>query len=110
MKIDDLIRLHNDALNRKADKKPFLNQRIKARLKEREHAGLRGSWFRLKKNILVYSLIFFLFTVLNLLLIYGLKKQDAPKPEPEAFAQVSVNVFQPAFPGSISRAYWEVMK
>jgi len=110
MNIDDLIRLHNDALNRKVEKKPFLNQRIKARLNQREHTIQPGAWFRLKKSILVYSFIFILFTVLNLFLINGLKKQDSPKPGPTTFAPVNMTAFQPAYPGSISRAYGEVMK
>ena len=110
MNIDDLIRLHNDALDREVEKKPFLNQRIKARLNQREHASQPGAWFRLKKSILVYSFAFILFTVLNLMLISGLKKKEPPKPGPETFALVNLTAFQPAYPGSISRAYHELMR
>jgi hypothetical protein len=110
MNIDDLIRLHNETLNRKVENKPFLNQRIKARLNQREHAGQPGAWFRLKKSILVYSFVFILFTVLNLMLIGGLKTQESPKPGPGTLAPVNMTAFQPAYPGSISRAYGEVMK
>jgi len=110
MNIDDLIRLHNDALDRKVEKKPFLNQRIKARLNEREYAKQPGAWFRLKKSILVYGFVFILFTVLNLMLIGGLKKKEPPKPGPGTLAPVNMTAFQPAYPGSISRAYGEVMK
>lgn len=110
MKIEELIQLHNEALNRKVDQNPFLNQRINARLKERVHSGQPGLRGLLRKPVMVYSFIFILFTVLNLMLINGLTKQAAPKPNAETVTQINMTAFHPTFPGSIGKAYEEVMK
>jgi hypothetical protein len=103
MKIEELIRLHNETLNRKVDQDPFLNQRIKARLKEREHTILT-------KPVIVYGFIFILFTVLNLMVIDRLSERTALNPIPEIVTQIDMTAFHPAFPGSIGKAYQEVIK
>lgn len=109
MKIEDLIQVHNQALNRKVEENVYLNQRIKARLRDRK--GFTSPTLRLpfRKSILVYSSLLILFTVLNFMLIQGLKKQDSP-PRPTQPIVLTLNAFSPGYPGSISQAYEEVMK
>ena len=109
MKIEDLIHLHNDRLNRKVEENIFLNQRIKARLKDSEHTKLPIFGLPFKKSILVYSFLLLVFTLLNFMFINGLKKQDTP-PKPTEQVVLAMNAFSPTYPGSISRAYKEVMK
>jgi hypothetical protein len=109
MKIEDLIQLHNQALNRKVEENIYLNQRIKARLRDRKGSKHPGVWIPLRKPILVYSFLLILFTVLNFILIAGLKKQDTP-PEPTQQIVLTMNAFSPGYPGSISQAYTEMMK
>jgi hypothetical protein len=109
MKIEDLIQLHNQALNRKVAENVYLNQQIKARLRDRKGSKYPGLWFPFRKSILVYSFLLILFTVLNFILIDGLKKQDTP-PKPTQQIVLTMNVFSPHYPGSISQAYAEVMK
>jgi len=107
MKIEELIQLHNEALNRKVEQTPFLNQRLKARLKDRGRAKHTVLGILFKKSILVYSFLLILFTVLNFILIDGLKK---PETRPTQQVVLTMNAFQPTYPGSISKAYSEVMK
>jgi len=109
MKIEELIQLHNQALNRKVEENVYLNQRIKARLRDRKRSKLTGLWLPFRKSILVYSFLLVLFTVLNFILIDGLKKQDPP-PKPTQQIILTMNAFSPGYPGSISQAYAEVMK
>lgn len=103
MKIEELIHLHNEALNRKVDQNPFLNQRVKARLKERRYSILT-------KPVMVYGFIFILFTLLNFMLIERLSEKTSIKPVPETAVQIDMTAFHPAFPGSIGKAYREVIK
>ena len=103
MKIEELIHLHNKALNRKVDQNPFLNQRIKARLKERRYSILT-------KPVIVYSFIFILFTILNFMLIDHLSERTILKPVPETVTHIDMTAFHPTFPGSIGNAYQEMMK
>lgn len=107
MKIEELIQLHNEALDRGAGENIFLNQRIKARLRDRGAPKPTGRRFPLKKAALVYGFLFIVFTFINFILIDGLKKQG-PRPGPANV--MVVDSFQPTFPGSISRAYAGVMK
>ena len=107
MKIEELIQMHNAALNRKVEQNPFLNQRLKARLKDRGRVKHTVLGIPFKKSILVYSFLLILFTVLNFMLIDGLKK---PNKQPMQPIVLSMNAFHPTYPGSISHAYAEVMK
>jgi hypothetical protein len=109
MKIEDLIQLHNQALNRKIEENVYLNQQIKAYLRDRKGSKHPGLWLPFRKSILVYSFLLILFTVLNFILIDGLKKQDnSPRPPQQII--LTMNAFSPHYPGSISQAYAEVMK
>jgi hypothetical protein len=111
MKIEELIQLHNEALNRKVQENIFLNQRIKARLKDRKRGKQRGMWLALRKPVLVYSFLLIIFTVLNFILIDGLKKRDTRLAQPPVLTlNLNLNTLQPTFPGSITHAYAEVMK
>ncbi|MCP5104042.1 MAG: hypothetical protein GY950_11720 [bacterium] len=110
MKIEELIGLHNEALNRKVDENTFLAQRINARLKDvkdGEHQKEWERWFPLRNPVLLYSLLLVIFTIVNVTIINGLKKHE---PQSKTPVLLAVNVFQPSYPGSISRAYQEVMK
>jgi hypothetical protein len=109
MKIEDLIQLHNQALNRKVEENVFLNQQIKAYLRDRKGSKYPGLWLPFRKSILVYSFILILFTVLNFILIDGLKKKDnSPRPPQQII--LTMNAFSPHYPGSISQAYAVVMR
>lgn len=109
MKIEDLIQLHNQALNRKVEENVYLNQQIKARLRDRKGSTSPTLWLPFRKSILVYSFLLILFTVLNFILIDGLKKQDTP-PKPTQHIVLTMNAFSPHYPGSLSQAYAQVMK
>jgi len=111
MKIEKLIQLHNEALNRKVQENIFLNQRIKARLKNHERLKQPRIWLALRKPVLVYGFLLIIFTVLNLILIDGLKKRDTRLAQPPVLTlNLNINTLQPTFPGSIAHAYAEVMK
>lgn len=109
MKLEKLIQLHNQALNRKVEENAYLNQRIKARLRDRTGTKHKTLWIPFRKSILVYSFLLILFTVLNFILIDNLKKQ-VTSPQPTQQIVLTMNAFSPNYPGSISQAYAEVMK
>ena len=111
MKIEKLIQWHNETLDKKVNENIFLNQRIKARLRDRERPKLPGIWLALRKPVLVYSFLLIIFTILNFILIDGLKKRDTLLTQPPVLTiNLNFNTFQPTFPGSITHAYAEVMK
>lgn len=109
MKIEKLIQLHNKTLDKRVNENIFLNQRIKAHLRERERRKQRGVWLALRKPVLVYSFLLIIFTVLNFILIDGLKKRDTLLTQPPVLT-LNLNTLQSTYPGSISHAYSEVMK
>jgi hypothetical protein len=109
MKIEKLIQLHNEKLDKMVDENIFLNQRIKARLKDRKRRKQRGLWLALRKSVLVYSFLLIIFTVLNFILIDGLKKRDTLLTQPPVLT-LNLNTLQSTYPGSITHAYAEVMK
>ena len=109
MKIEELIQLHNQALNRKVEENAYLNQRLITRLQNRERIRHSAWWLPLKKSILVYSFLLILFTILNFILVNNLDKRDIPF-QPALQTMLALNAFSPHYPGSISRAYQEVMK
>lgn len=109
MKIEDLIQVHNQVLDRKVEENVYLNQRIKAWLRDRTGTKHHALWLPFRKSILVYSFLLILFTVLNFILIDNLKKQDTPL-QPTQQIVLTMNAFSPSYPGSISQAYTEVMK
>jgi hypothetical protein len=111
MKIEELIQLHNEKLNRKANENPFLAQRIKARLKERESSGFPAIWIPLRKYAFLYSFLFIFLTLVNFFLIDGVKKKPTPPIQPHPVAlTLNLETLHPDYPGSISHAYSEVMK
>jgi hypothetical protein len=107
MKIDNLIQLHNEALNRKVEKNPFLNQRIKARLKDNQYTKFPALLKPLRKYALAYGFLFIILTLINFVIITGVKKYE---PQPKQPVLLTMNAFEPTYPGSISQAYTEVMK
>ena len=109
MKIEKLIQLHNETLDKRVNENIFLNQRIKARLKDHKRLKQRGMWLVLRKPVLVYSFLLIIFTVLNFVLIDGLKKRDTRLTQPPVLT-LNLNTLQPTYPGSITHAYSEVMK
>jgi len=109
MKIEDLLQSHNQVLNRNVNENAFLNQQIKARLRDRKASKHPGPGLPFRKSILVYSFLVILFTVLNFILVDFLDKQDSPlQPTRQIF--LTMNAFSPGYPGSISHAYAEVMR
>ncbi len=111
MNIEKLIQWHNETLDKKVNENIFLNQRIKVRLRDLEHRKKRWIWHALRKPVLVYSFLLIIFTVLNFILIDGLKKRDTRLAQPPVLTfNLNINTLQPTFPGSITHAYAEVMK
>jgi hypothetical protein len=109
MNLEELIQRHNQTLDRKIEEDVFLNQRIIARLHERQRLRHSAWWLPLKKSILVYSFLLILFTILNFILVNNLDKRDIPS-QPAQQTVLALNAFSPHYPGSISRAYQEVLK
>ncbi|MCP5050699.1 MAG: hypothetical protein GY940_26285 [bacterium] len=118
MKTEELIRLHREALERKAEADPFLNQRLKARIKDgsQRKRKLPGIQISLGRTVLLYGMLLILLTVANILVINGLKSRDRLPVHVNVQAKtivVNTDTFaslQASYPGSISRAYAEVMK
>ncbi len=109
MEFDRLISMHNEALEKRVEENLFLNQRIKARLRESRRAKpLLVS--RLRKAVLAYSFLFLVFTLTNLAVINLVKKKGVPAPKPAYQVQVELADLAVDFPGSISQAYLEVTK
>ncbi len=107
MKINELIQLHNETLNRKVEENPFLNQRIKARLKDSQYSKFPALLKPLRKYAFVYGFLFIILTLINFVIINGVKKHE---PQPGQPVLLTMNAFELNYPGSISRAYTEVMK
>jgi hypothetical protein len=107
MKIEKLIQLHKTTLDKMVGENIFLNQRIKVRMKDRERRKSRRMWLALRKPVIVYSFLLIIFTVLNFILIDGLKKRETLLTQPPV---LTLNTLQITYPGSITHAYSEVMK
>jgi hypothetical protein len=109
MNVEELLELHNRVLNRKVEENVFLSQRLTARVQGRErlrHSGWRLSF---KKPVLVYGFLFFLFTLLNFIVVDHLKKREVSPPQASQSFSIP-SAFSPDYPGSIAYAYREVMK
>lgn len=104
MKIEDLIKQHNKALDERVEDNPFLGQRIKARLKDHERSPARPA---ARKYALIYGSLLIILTVINVLIINGLKPSPTPKPPRQTIA---FNTLQTNTPGHITHALQEVMK
>jgi hypothetical protein len=114
MNIENLIQSHNDALQKKVDENIYLNQRIKARLKEGSPSNL-PLIPRLTRSALIYASLFLIFTLLNILFIGQIKKEKPsnmhPHPPIHTPTQtIQMSAFSADFPGSISGAYAKVIK
>lgn len=106
MELERIVRMHNQALEKRAEENIFLNQRIKARLNERQRARSPFA-FRFKRAVLAYTFLLLVFTLANLLVI-NLVKRPGPAPMPAHI--VKMDDFRADFPGSISLAYLEVTR
>lgn len=114
MKIEELIQMHNRRLEQQAGSDPFLTQRLKARTDGRERTRLPFFW-QLRKYALVYGLLFIVLTLINVFLIRSLEPKQIQPLSPElnreqAMFAFSPNLLEPDYPGSVSKAYAEVMK
>lgn len=112
MKIEDLIQMHNRRLEQQAGSDPFLVQRLKAPTGGRTHLL---SFRQLRKYALVYGLVFIILTLANIFLIRGMDPNKVRPLLQERSIERELLVFKPGllepdYPGSISRAYAEVMK
>ena len=109
MNLENLIQLHNQALNRKVEENIYLQQRLKARWQERQRSR-HSSWrLPLKKSLLVYSILLILFTILNFILVNSLENHKILS-KPVQQVEINLNAFSPHYPGSISKAFQQVMK
>lgn len=112
MKIEELIQMHNRRLDQEAGSDPFLVQRLKARTGDKRPSP----FFRqLRKYALVYGLLFIVLTLVNVFLIRGLEQKQIQTPSPAldrepALLAFNPNLLEPDYPGSLSKAYAEVMK
>ncbi len=110
MNIEELIHKHNETLQQRAEADPFLNQRIKARLRDGSKQALPGRLFLFKTPLVRVLLLLIVFTIINFLVITGLDKPKPPLPRHNDSNIIAANILQPVYPGSISHAYGEVMK
>jgi hypothetical protein len=113
MKIEDLIQSHNKALQRSVEANPFLAQRLKDRLRENKRPvpSLHRAVLSVSRHpLLLYSFLFLLFTFLNLLLVEGFSIPSSKTHSPSENLVADLQSFSPDFPGSINKAYLEVMK
>jgi hypothetical protein len=106
MNIEELIQSHNDTLEKKANENIYLNQRIKARLRETSITRL-PLIPRLTRTALIYGSLFLVFTLINILFIGQIKK--APSSQLHTHT-IKMEAFAADFPGSLSSAYSKVIK
>jgi hypothetical protein len=105
MDLEKLIHQHNKLLEQKVEENVFLNQRIKARLKD--HGKIKyKSKIGFRKKALLYSFLFVIFTFINLVAIGMIMKKASPR-QPEYI--VKMDAFQVNYTGSISKVYQEVL-
>ncbi len=112
MELKELITLHNKRLEQQTEEKPFLNQRIKARLKEPRHKPFAALTGKLLRSALLYGFIFVALILAHTWWLNGLKKtphaqEQTQKPQ---LLAVNMDAFSPNFPGSIdvARVFQEV--
>jgi hypothetical protein len=115
MKIEDIVRLHNQKLEKEAGQDPFLARRVKARLNAGFNTPRKSSLRASVRSVLVYGMMLIVFTVINFMLINGLDKRESESVNnvnnlPVAFNAVALESLEASYPGSISRAWEEVMK
>lgn len=103
----DIVREHNRLLAEQAGRDPFLEPRLKARLKSAP--GNPGRMVdRLGKSLLAYACLLLVFTLCSLFAI-GLLEQKQPTPGDDVFA-LQLDDLGPDYPGSVSLAYLEVAR
>ncbi|MCP4218258.1 MAG: hypothetical protein GY765_26720 [bacterium] len=104
MDINEIIESHNRRLNRKVEAEPFLSQRLKAGLRDKERTAHPIRRLFPVKSLLTYSLLLIIFVVLNFFIISSLEKKSSPPPSP---LLITNNSLQADYPGSITLAYLE---
>lgn len=109
MKIEDIIQRHSEALDREVNDKPFLAQKLKNRLAENKKESAGRLRPLVLKPVILYLFLFIAFTSLGLWVIKGINPTEPPR-KPSPSLAVMAEAVQPDYPGSISRAYNEVMK
>jgi len=107
MDLEKLIKLHNRQLEERAKEDVYLGQRLKTRIKEKNHSNSNTLAFRLRKWMVVYTFILLLLIFFNFKLIGWLSTEKVSKTHA---ITMNENPFQPVFPASISQAYLEVLK
>jgi len=106
MDLEKLILQHNELLEQMVEENVFLRQRIKARLKDPGKIKDKRM-ISLRQYVLLYSLLFVIFTLINFFGIGLIKKKVDP---PRLGYTVKMDAFQANYPGSISYVYQEVLK
>lgn len=109
MKIEELIQMHHESLRRKVSQDPFRPERLKARIREHH----KPQTLPLRRTVVLYTLLLAVFTLLNVMVIGGLrqKRVSSDRQNPvEIVSTESLASHLTAAPGSISLAYEEVMK
>jgi hypothetical protein len=106
MEVEEIIKLHSEALERKVEADPFRPGRVKARLRE----NLRPARLPLGRTVLLYGLLVVVFTFVNFMVISGLKEKKVLPSRVSAYSVETIDSLQATYPGSISHAYEEVMK
>lgn len=104
-KTEEIIALHNEALDTGAKEAFYLEQRIKSHC--RQVAGrsslLDSLNLRLVKVVATYAFLLFILVVANFFIIQSLEnKKQAPT------AGTGLDIFMAAVPGSVTAAYTEV--
>jgi len=107
-KIEELIAIHNRILNSSAAADPFIEQRIKARCREKAILPtlVQSLNFRLVRTVAAYALLLFVLISANFFFIQTFKTQKQSVRE----AETDMAIFTAAVPGSLTSAFSEVSR
>lgn len=105
-KIEELIAIHNDILDFRAAENSYLEQRIKARCRERAARPtlLQSLSFKLVRTVAAYVFLLFILIFANFFFIQSVKDKRTTA----AATGTDMAIFTAAVPGSIASAYSEV--
>lgn len=106
-KIEEIIALHNEALDADVKEAFYLEQRMKSRCRQvtGRPSLLDSLNLRLVKAAAAYAFIFFILVVANFFIIQSLENRRQAPP-----AGTEMDIFMADVPGSVSAAYMEVSR
>jgi hypothetical protein len=106
-KIEEIIALHNEALDAGVKEAFYLEQKIKTRCRQTigQPSLLDSLNLRFAKVIITYTFLFFILVFANLFLIRSFDDKGN-----NAAAGSEIDIFMAAVPGSVTAAYTEVSR